>query len=514
MKLRNLAMSSLAATLCAGLVGMTPDITQAAYQGSAASPAALTVALTTAPSTLDPQASDLAADRQAWELSYQCLMNTTPTGQVVPALATGYSVGVNGLTYTFTLRQGVKFQDGSTLTSADVVATFDRLFTSGNPSLRSLFPTYKSVTALSTYTVKFTLTAPDAGFVDAMASPLAYGCSILSQKGIKSGNLATQMDGTGPWQEIAYSPQSSLTLKRFASYWGPKTKSAELRVLYVPESTTQVTDLQSGSVDLVLPPESAAKALASRSGITVKAVPSDVTVFLDINNHIAPFNNLLVRRALAVGIDRASLAQIAYVGAAVPSAYVPPSYSWAAKLKDLPYSQYKPSEAKALLAKAGYKSGLPITIKYIVNYDPGTNSLMAQMQSQLDAVGFRVTLDPLQVAAWLEQTNTNADFTLSWNEQTYYSDPYSYVAVPAYRYGPGKGNIPAALQKLTGAMLKAKTAAQYQAGIVSVEKWEAENVYPTITLLALKQYVAYRGHLTGVNVPASGSMEFLASVGS
>lgn len=514
MKLRSLVMSSLAATLCAGLVTMPPDIARAAYQASAGTdPATLTVALTTAPSTLDPQASDLAADRQAWELSYQCLMDTTPTGNVVPELATGYSVSANGLTYTFTLRHGVTFQDGSTLTSADVVATFDRLFTSGNPSLRSLFPGYKSVTALGADKVKFTLSAPDAGFVDAMASPLAYGCPILSQKGIKAGKLAIQMDGTGPWQEVAYSPQSSLTLKRFANYWGPKTKSAELRVLYVPESTTQVTDLQSGSVDLVLPPQSAAQALGSRSDITVKAVPSDVTVFLDINSHIAPFNNLLVRRALAVAVDRDSLAKIAYVGAAVPSAYVPPSYTWGATLKDLPFSQYKPSEAKALLAQAGYKHGLPITVKYIVNYDPGTNSLMAQLQSELDAVGFRVTLDPLQVAAWLEDTNTKADFTLSWNEQTYYSDPYSYVAVPAYRYGPGKGSIPAALQQLTGAMLQAKTATQYQAGIVRVEKWEAQNVYPTITLLALKQYVAYRGHLTGVNVPASGSMQFLANVG-
>lgn len=511
MRLRNLIASGLAATLCSGLVAMTPGIAEAAARTG---PGTLTVALTTAPSTLDPQGSDLAADRQAWALSYQCLMNTTPTGQVVPELATGYSVGDNGLTYTFTLRRGVKFQDGSTLTSADVAATFHRLFTSGNPSLRSLFPTYKSLTALGTYKVEFKLSSPDAGFVDAMASPLAYGCSILSEKGIKSGKLATQMDGTGPWQEVAYSPQSSLTLKRFPDYWGPKTKSAELRVLYVPESTTQVTDLESGTVALILPPQSAAKALTSRSGITVKAVPSDVTVFLDINSNTAPFNNIFVRRALAVAVDRSSLAQIAYVGAAVPSAYVPPSYSWGAKLKDLPYSQYNPSEAKALLVKAGYKSGLPITVKYIVNYDPGTNSLMAQLASELDAVGFRVTLDPLQVAAWLEQTNTNADYTLSWNEQTYYSDPYSYVAVPAYRYGPGKGSIPVALQKLTNAMLNAKTGAEYQARIVAVEKWEAENVYPTITLLALKQYVAYRGRLTGVNVPASGSMQFLANVGS
>jgi hypothetical protein len=138
---------------------------------------------------------------------------------------------------------------------------------------------------------------------------------------------------------------------------------------------------------------------------------------------------------------------------------------------------------------------------------------MAQLDSQLDAAGFQVTLDPLQVAAWLAETNTNADFTLSWNEQTYYSDPYLYVGVPDYRHGPGKGNIPSALQALTASALRANSVAAYEAGIVKVEQWEASNVYPTITLLALNQYVAYRAQLTGVSVPGSGSRDFLASVG-
>ena len=509
-------MTVAAGALSLVLVAMTAGVSLAAHKSAVnnnATPTTLTVAETTAPSTLDPQGSDLAADRFAWDLSYQCLMDTTATGQVIPLLATSYSVGAGGLTYTFSLRHGVLFQDGSALSSADVVATFNRLFTTGNPSERDPFANYKSVTAIGPYTVKFTLSAPDAGFLEAMANPLLYGCAILSTTGIKSNTLATEMDGTGPWAQVGYSPQSELHLTRFAHYWGQQTKSANLNILYVPESTTQVTDLESGTVDLILPPESAAKALAGVPRIKVVSVPSDVTVFLDINNNAPPFNNLLVRRALAVAVNRASLAKIAYVGAAVSSAYVPPSYSWAATLPQLPYSQYNVTEAKHLLDQAGYSHGLKITIKYIVNYDPGTNSLMAQLDSELDSAGFQVTLDPLEVAAWLAQTNTNADFTLSWNEQTYYSDPYLYVQVPDYRYGPGKGSIPSALQKLCNSVLQAKSVAAHQAAIVKVENWEASNVYPTITLLALNQYVAYNSRVTGVSVPASGTTAFLANVG-
>jgi ABC-type transport system substrate-binding protein len=474
----------------------------------------LTVAEATAPSTLDPQASDLAADRFAWDLSYQCLMNTTASGKIVPELATSYSVGSKGLTYTFNLRDGVHFQDGSLLTASDVVYTFNRLFTSGSPSLRAIFPTYKSVKALSASQVQFTLSSPDAGFVDDMASPLVYGCAILSQKSGALGSLATHLDGTGPWQQVSYSPQSELKLTQFGGYWGPKTKMKNLNVLYVPESTTQVTDLEAGSVSMIFPPESAAQSLAGQQSLQVTNVPSDVTVFLDINNQVAPFNNPLVRQALAVAVDRSSLAQVAYVGAAVPSAYVPPTYTWAAQLGSLPFSQYNPGKAKQLLAQAGYPHGVNITLKYIDNYDPGTNGLMDQMQSELNAVGIHTTLDPLQTAAWLAQTNTNADYQLSWNEQTYYSDPYLYAAVPDYRLGPGKGTLPPGLAALTGKVLQANSPGAYQQAITAVETWEAQNVYPTITLLALKQYVAYQKNLAGVNLPPSGSRQFLANVGA
>lgn len=494
-------------------VGCSSQASQPAAGGGSQS-STLTVAETTAPSTLDPQASDLAADRYAWDLSYQCLMNTTASGQVVPELATSYSVSGNGLTYTFNLRHGVHFQDGSLLSSSDVVYTFDRLFTSGSPSLRALFPTYKSVKALSTYTVEFTLSSPDAGFVDDMASPLVYGCAILSQKSGTSGTLATHLDGTGPWEQVSYSPQSELELARFNDYWGTKTKMKNLDVLYVPQSTTQVTDLEAGQVNLIFPAESGAQSLAGQQSVQVSTLPSDVTVFLDINNEAAPFNNVLVRQALADALDRSSLANIAYVGAAVPSAYLPPSYSWATPLGSLPFSQYNPAQAKQLLTKAGYPNGVNVTLKYIDNYDPGTDSLMAQMQSELNAVGIHITLDPLQTAAWVQQTNTEDDYQLSWNEQTYYSDPYLYVAVPDYRLAPGDGSLPPTLAALTQKVLGAKSPTAYQQAITAIEQYETENVYPTITLLALKQYVAYQKNLTGVNLPPSGSRQFLANVGA
>lgn len=490
--------------------GASASTTRDRANVSSAAATTLVFAETIPPATLDPQASNLQADRLTWSLSYQCLLTTSNSGAVEPALATSYSVGDHGLQYTFNLRHGVVFQNGETFTSADVVYSFDRLFTTGTPSLRATFPTYSSVKALGPYSVEFTLTSPDFGFVNANADPDADGCNILSKTAGQSGILATKMVGTGPWEQVSYQPDSYIKLARFNQYWGPKTKTANLEVLYVPESTSQITDLQAGTADIIEPTPAGVASLTHAANITVQTVPSDVTVFLEINEARPPFNNLDLRRAVSVALDRASLASIAYSGAAVPSGYVPPTYGWATPVNDLPYSQYNPAEAKHLIALAGYPHGnVPITLSYISDYDFGTNSLVAQMQSELNAVGFTATLVPMEVAAWLDETNTKQDYQLNWNEQSYYPDPYFYVNVPSRRIPPP---VLAPVQALQEKILDATSVQAYEADINALQKEEATLVYPTITLLAEKAYVAFRTDVSGVDVGANGSLNFLANV--
>ncbi len=503
------------------IFGLFALLTTVAATGSGASPARTSVnassaaattivfAETIPPATLDPQASNLQGDRLTWSLSYECLLTTSNSGAVQPALATGYSVSHGGLVYTFHLRHGVYFHNGQLFTSADVVYTFNRLFTTGTPSLRATFPTYSSVKAVGPYSVQFTLKSPDFGFVNANADPDADGCNIVNKTAGQSGALATKMVGTGPWEQVSYQPDSYIKLTRFNQYWGQKTKTANLEVLYVPESTSQTTDLQAGTVDIMEPTPAGVASLSRAANITVKTVPSDVTVFLEINESQTPFNNVDLRRAASVALNRTALAKIAYSGAAVPSGYLPPNYGWATPVNKLPYSQYNPTEAKHLMVEAGYPHGVPITLKYISNYDFGTNSLVVQMASELNAVGFKTTLVPMEVAAWLDDTNTKQDYQLNWNEQSYYPDPYFYVNVPSRRVPPP---VLAPVQALQEKTLAATSVSAYEADINALQNEEANLVYPTITLLAEKAYVAYRTDVSGVDVGPSGSLGFLANV--
>ncbi len=498
-------VAGLGAISMIALAGCSAPDTGTGGDSGSAGGGTITVAETTAPTSLDPQGSSMFADRFAWQLSYECLMQTTPDGEVVPGLATGFEKSADGLTYTFALRDGVKFSNGDTFDADDVVYTFERLTTSPERIDKELFPTYSGVKKVDASTVEFTLKSPDAGFVNNMANPLVWGCAILSQSADKE-NLATKMIGTGPWTQSAYEPNTSLQLDRNADYWGEKTKSAKLSVLYMPNMGTQVSNLKAGKVDIIFPDQGSAKGLTGDK-IEVKQAHTDSTIFMQINDTVAPFNDPKVRQALALALDRQALADQAYGGAALPSSYLPPSLAWAPKLDQIPNHQTDVEKAKKLLAEAGHPDGVKSKLMYISGYDPGTNDLLATIQSQLAAVGIEVELEPLEGGTWGDRL-TSLDYGLSWNAQSYYPNPYQYVAPAPGRQGP----VPAELQKLLDAALNAGSQEEYQQTLSAVAEKEGELVYPTLTLLATDMFVANTAGMTGVDVPASQSRTFLVNV--
>ncbi|WP_217136297.1 ABC transporter substrate-binding protein [Leucobacter chinensis] len=466
----------------------------------------LTVAETTAPSTLDPQRSGLFADRFAWQLSYECLMSTTAEGEVKPGLATEYTLSDDRTEYTFTLREGVTFHNGDSLDADDVVYSFERLSESPDRFDTELFPTLSHVEKVDDMNVKFVLDSPDAGFVNNMGNPLVWGCSIMSASSADD-NLATQMIGTGPWAQTAYEPETSLTFERNDEYWGEKTKAEELSLLYIPNMGTQVSNLKAGNVDIIFPDQGSVEELKG-DGFTVDNVHTDSTIFLQINNTKAPFDDERVLKAMALAFDRQELADQAYGGAAQPSGYLPPSLAWAPKVSDLPNHTQDSERAKELLAEAGHADGLDLSLIYINGYDPGTNDLLAIMQKQLGDAGFNVTLEPLEAAVWSATRGDLGVYELSWNAQSYYANPYQYVA-PV----PGRqGEVPASLQTLIDEAWNAASEEEYQSALSAVATHEAEIVYPTITLLARDMFVAYEAGVQGIDIPSSQSRTFLSQV--
>ena len=497
--LRRAGAVLLGASLLAVAACSPPDT------GATAETSTITVAETTAPSTLDPTASGLFADRFAWQLSYECLMRTTPEGEVEPWLAEGYEASEDRLVYTFTLREGVTFSNGDTFDADDVVYTFDRLQNSPGRYDKELFPTLEGVQEVDETTVEFTLSSPDAGFVNNMGNPLVWGCAILSSSA-EDENLNTTMVGTGPWTQTSYEPETSLELERNDAYWGEAAKSDRLTILYMPSMSTQVSNLESSNIDIMFPDQGSVDGLRE-AGFEVSNVHTDSTIFLQVNDTLPPFDDPQVRQALALAIDRQALADQAYDGAAQPSGYLPPSIAWAPAADDLPNHGQDLVQAQQLLEDAGYDDGPAFELIYISGYDPDTNDLMAVLQSQLQEAGFQVELVPLEAAAWNELKN-NARHQLAWNAQSYYPNPYQYVAPVPGRQGP----VPDSLQERIDAAWAADSEEAYHEALSEVARHEATIVYPTLTLLATDMFVAHAPGATGVDVPSSQSRTFLAGV--
>src|SRR5450830_23916 len=351
-------------------VGILMMASISAAQGQSNKTSSLVVAEDVVPQTFDPTQSSQIRTWYAWQLVYEGLVRADADGKIVPVLATKWTVDKAMTTYEFALREGVKFADGSVMTADDVVASFQRLTERGLPYAKDRFKHLEEVTKVNDRTVRFKLKQADAGFMLNLGSPFVVGSAILSAKWLQSNDAKLAMMGTGPFQMVSYTPNTQLVLKRNDSYWNKdaNAKVSDLTIRYMPEQSAQIAALRSGQIDLMFPSAESKLQLKGNPAITTVQVNSTNTLRLNINTNRAPFSNPDFRRALSLALNRAEIVQGAFLGEGIPSAQVPPSYTWAPKLSDLKYQKHDIAQAKALLAKAGYPNGIDITLNHLAGY--------------------------------------------------------------------------------------------------------------------------------------------------
>ncbi len=497
---RLVVLATVCVVGCAWLVGTVA--------ARASDSSTLVVAATTAPDTLDPQQSPLNQSWPYWQLSYECLMRTLPSGQVIPWLAKSYTENSAGTVYDFTLRSGVKFQNGEPLTAADVVYTFNLLHTSGIPYAQNRFPTLQSVTALSPMSVQFTLSGPQPGFLLNMGDPFTVACAILSQKA-GSSNLSSQMVGTGPFSLVSYSPNHELVFKRFDGYWGKKTGVANLDILIVPDPASQLVAVSSGKVGLIFPDPSIIKAIQSESRqIKLGSVISATNLRVEFSAAAPPFDNVLVRRAVELAVNKPAAVIGAYLGYGAPATYIPAAYSWGPPASAYTYTgKNNIALAKQLLAQAGYPNGFTTNFIYTTNIASIPRFALV-FQSQLAAIGITLTLDPLDTPTYLAELGA-ANYGMAFNQYPFFADPSLYVTPRAGRNGP----VPAEIQSLVSALSTATSTQQYFQDIDALAVAEDDQAFPNFSVASPTQFVAYqRATVHNVKIDFTAGWLFLANV--
>ncbi|MDA8398863.1 MAG: ABC transporter substrate-binding protein [Actinomycetota bacterium] len=336
----------------------------------------------------------LAITTSVYQGLVQYAPNTTQH-RIVPDLATSWAISPNGLTYTFQLRTGVFFHDGTPFTSTAVAASFDRRL-AVNQAPAYMLADLASVGTSNPHVAIVRLKKPNSAFLDYLAS--AYGPKMESPTALAAHAGATHDQtwmkthdaGTGPYYIASVVPGQKYVLKAFPKYWGPKPYYTTVNISIIPDMSTQQLELQRGQLSIIMNdylPGPAIQAFRANPAFTVTEVPTLEMPMIWVNERHGLFASQTMRTDLAKAIDRRSLTQSVFPGRANVSSQIYPKGILPAGT-----ATFKPTYNPHALTKAVAKlSNKSLQLAY--QADDPTSKLMANLlQAELATTGLQVTV--------------------------------------------------------------------------------------------------------------------------
>lgn len=353
--------------------------------------------------SLDPHQTVAAGTREVLFNIFEGLVKPNSDGEMIPAVAEKYTLSEDGTTYTFTLREGVKFHNGQTVTAEDVVYSIKRCAAvpeGQEKPLVAAFSAVKSVEALDEKTVAVTIAQRDLEFISYMTAaiiPADYE------------NQATAPVGTGPFRFVSRTPQQDFVMERFEDYWGAPAWLDKVTYKICENADALVMNLNGGSIDLCAHLTSAQASQLNQSFQVLEGTMNLVQAIY-LNNQAKPFDNQLVRQALCYAIDRQGIMDMVADGhgTAVGSSIYPAftKYFLPELVDKYPHDMAK---AKELLAQAGYPDGFDMTISVPNNYQPHMDTAEV-VAEQLREAGINVTIQPVEWSTWLDTIYNGRQF--------------------------------------------------------------------------------------------------------
>ena len=332
------------------------------------------------------------------------LVNVGPHGEAVPALATSWTVAADNVTYTFHLRHGVMFQDGTPFDADAVKFNWDRML---DPKVgyaaRQYQTLIKSVRVVDKYTVEVVTPKPNADFIESLLTDdeIRFHSPAAIQKwGKDYGSKAAV--GTGPFMFQEWVPDQRIVIVRNPHYWKSGLPYVD-RIVFrpTPEESLRMIALRARRADVVFEPDLAdAKRLAKDSRFTVVSAPGSTLNFMYFNTCKAPFSDLRVRQAISFAVDRKAIAQTVFLGYAEPASGIFPSWhpAYEKQWETTSYS-YDPAKAKDLLAQAGFNDSHPLTFSlHTTNVSEYVDEVQL-VQNQLARIGVKVVPNVVEKAA-------------------------------------------------------------------------------------------------------------------
>lgn len=387
---------------CGGNAAQTPAPQETLQQGPTVRPNEITVAIAQdLDDSLDPHMTVAAGTKEVMFNVFEGLVKPTADGDLIPAVAVDYTISDDRTTYTFTLRDGVKFHNGQTVTVDDVVWSIQRCADAeGGSSLVESFSAVTDVTALDDKTVAITIAEPDNEF-------FSYLTAAILPRDYDGQDTAPV--GTGPFKYVSRSAQDNVVLERFEDYWGVPAKLDKVTFKIMENPDSILMSLQSGAVDLCAHMTSA-RASQLGDDFNIAEGTMNLVQALYLNHAEKPFDDVRVRQALCYAVDRQQILDLAFdgYGSLIGSSMYPAFGKYFDdSLTD--YYAHDVEKAKALLADAGYPDGFDMTITVPSNYTPHIDAAQV-IAEQLQAVNINAKLELVEWGAWLSDVYSGRQF--------------------------------------------------------------------------------------------------------
>jgi peptide/nickel transport system substrate-binding protein len=370
----------------------------------------LRMSLDQAASVIHPMLARVNPEYLVTELLYSNLTRLKPDMTVEPDLAISWEPNETRTEWTFKLRPGVTFHDGSPLTSEDVVASINAILDpkTASPGRTNVGP-IKEVAAIDPLTVKFTLSG---AYADLPVALTYLNARIVPAKVIASdlASLSTTANGTGPFKLVSYEPDRKIVVERNAAYYDPTRPYLDrVELLVYPDRTAEASAMMSGEIDLLLtttPGEY--ERLVKAGGVKALRTPSGQFLNINLGCDQKPFNDIRVRQALALAVDREATVGFVAGGYGTPGNDTPLNSAYHF-YKNIPQKKPDIAKAKQLLADAGYPNGIDLTL--IASDRPTTRTqLGVAVREMAAAAGFRINVQTMPHATYLDQVWKKGNF--------------------------------------------------------------------------------------------------------
>jgi peptide/nickel transport system substrate-binding protein len=359
----------------------------------------LIAAIAGEPDQLDPQKTSAYFSFEVLENVFDTLVEPDDNLEMRPALAESWDVSPDQLVWTFHLRKGVTFHDGSPFTADDVVYSYRRIIDQQLANVDK-FSAVSGVAAADPATVRITVKQPTPNLLTNLGG--FKGMAIVQRKNVESGQIATHPVGTGPFAFQGQKSGDSITLKANPAYWAGAPRVSGVTFRFISEPSTALSALQAGEIDWTdsIPAQRVAQ-LKDDDSLTLAVTPSNDYWYFALNEARPPWNDVRVRQAIAYAIDRSAVVQATSYGTAVGNQLaIPKGNPWYT-----PYDTYRHDidKAKSLLRDAG---AAPKSLDMLVTSEyPETVTAAQIIADNLAPLGITVNIRTVDFATWLDEQN-------------------------------------------------------------------------------------------------------------